>query len=138
MVPMASVVLRFFVNDGGSCRFMRVLEWCRAFAKVDHGGNNANGAEHSSLRNASRDCGDDSGELPDPPYRRSFADKIEPGDILGGVALCGLILYALLRGMDATIAAMLTGLFGVILGRSSKYKNGKNGDQTTKNGSGTP
>ena len=52
------------------------------------------------------------------------ATHFEAPDILGMVALIGMLTYALLNGMDATIAGMLSGLFGVLLGRSTK-RNGK-------------
>lgn len=40
--------------------------------------------------------------------------------------MIGLIVYALVRGMDATTASMLTGLLGVLVGRTTRNRNGCN------------
>ena len=48
-----------------------------------------------------------------------------PTDVLGLISLVGLFTYALIRGMDTTTAAMLSGLFGVLLGRTTKSNGSK-------------
>ena len=46
--------------------------------------------------------------------------NIQSTDILGAIALIGMLAYALIYGMDSTTSAMLTGLFGVLLGRNMR------------------
>ena len=40
------------------------------------------------------------------------------------IATVGLLTYALIRGMDATVTAMLTGLFGAMFGPMMMGRNG--------------
>jgi len=101
---------------------VRILGWRCNFAAVDRGGHDADGPQHGDgdpgAGNRYHDYGDRD------PEHQSKRVSFEAPDVLGGIALIGLLTYALLRGMDATIAGMLTGLFGVLLGRSTK-SNGK-------------
>lgn len=124
MGNVGRVAVGFFGLDVRRINPLRLLGWYQKLAKLDGGGDGEHGGQHgdSSAGAGGRrdDCLD--GNPQDRPAR--FSVQLDPPDILGGIALIGLLAYALLRGMDATIAGMLTGLFGVLLGRSTK-SNGK-------------
>lgn len=103
---------------------LRLLVGERRIETLDRGGDGGDGPEHGGLRGNAGDRSDDG--LSGRHEKREWNVRIEPTDILGGIALIGLLTYALLKGMDATIAGMLTGLFGVLLGRRTKGNgNGK-------------
>lgn len=103
-----------------------LLGWVRGLATVDGTGDNADGAEHGNLHPPAGSGGH--AHVPDDRPGLRTTMRIEAVDVLGGIALVGLLLYALLYKMDATLAAMLIGLFGLVLGRKTK-RNNSNGDR---------
>lgn len=100
---------------------LRLLDWRCRMANVVEG--NADGPEHGGVRRSAGNRGNDPGANCGEP-RTSLGARFEALDILGAIALIGLLGYAFINGMDATISNMLSGLFGVLFGRSTK-KNGK-------------
>lgn len=121
-MPMVHLVRLGVGVFGGQlciCHPLRLLGWCHRMAAVGPEAHDADGLEHRNVDPRVKHSRDDYGVV-GPQKDRRF----EPPDVLGLIALMGLLIYALIRGMDATIAGMLTGLFGVLLGRVAR-KNEK-------------
>lgn len=124
MVHLGSVAAGLFGVELRGRDDLRLLGWHHRMATMGAGGVHSNGPKHRGGDPGAGGSGHADGDG-DPENRaRRFFIHIEPPEALGAIALIGLLAYALLRGMDPTIAGMLTGLFGVLLGRSTK-KNGK-------------
>ena len=114
-------------------RLVRTLGRDRRIASVDAQGNDPDGSEHGySLR---RDPDSSHGPLPlgdDDPKpnvkRASFFARIEPIDVQLTIFLVGTFIYAIVRGIDQTIATILLGLATAIVARATKAaRNNGNG-----------
>lgn len=97
---------------------LRLLVRPRMASALDADGHDSDGPEHGRIpvRHGTR---------PDVRFRggptgNGRSQRFLPTDILGAIALVGLLLFILIRGMDPTAAAMLSGLFGVLFGRMTK------------------
>lgn len=121
MVYLVSVVVGLLGYLLLRSHALRLLGWRCGMANV--GGGDADGVEHGGVHRSAGNRGNDPGANCGEP-RTSVGARFEALDILGGIALIGLLGYAFINGMDATISNMLSGLFGVLFGRSTK-KNGK-------------
>ena len=119
MVALVGVATQFF---GGLSRvrdYLRIPYRARMVAAMDGNGNNTDGSQHGGLPVPARSR--NNGGLPRyAPPNVSKRAWIEPVDILGGIALIGLFIYAWKYGMNRTMENMLIGLFGMLFGRSTK------------------
>ena len=107
-------------------RFLGGLHVRFAMAGGPVDGPHTDGPEHRDVGQRDRGWCDDPGAREPENARPSFWERLEPADALGGIGMIGLIVYALVRGMDATTASMLTGLLGVLVGRKTRNRNGCN------------
>jgi hypothetical protein len=127
---------RLFFGHGS----LRLHDWQRGVNALDGNvQNDHHGGGDGDVPPVAGGDGDDYDPHPDPqrqtfwqrvmpPEHATFWQRIkppEPADVLGAIALIGLMAYALHRGMDATIATMLTGLFGMLIGRRLPPKDDK-------------
>jgi hypothetical protein len=110
--------LRFFCLLPGFYDHLCLSDGSGLAGKMDGGRDISHGIEYRHLHYASWIC--DNGEFHGHYTIGEPVKNARPADILGGIAMVGLLVYALIYGMDATISSMLTGLFGVLLGRSMK------------------
>lgn len=117
MDSVGNVVSSLYDHAAGLYHALRLHGWNRYIAILARAGDDGNGLEH--------------GDVPDVPQHRRHGhlsrtppsdsqDEWTPPYILGGIALLGLFVYAFKFGMDAVIAGMLSGLLGVLVGRSTK------------------
>lgn len=67
-------------------------------------------------------------DLRQPPAQRteSWWARVQPRDVILLVALIGLLVYALTRGIDERFEKIAIGLIGLLLGKSLAW-NGRNG-----------
>lgn len=126
MAHLGGVAVRFSRSVLCVRHALRLLGWCQRMDKLESEGDYPDGPKHSHGDSGAGCRTDDRGNGDSENRPKRIPVSFEPPEILGGIALIGLLAYALIRGMDATVAGMLTGLFGVLLGRSTR-KNGKHG-----------
>jgi hypothetical protein len=103
---------------------VRLLGRLRITQTMDGRGNDPDGAQHRDVPDAAGRRGDDSLPNRNGGRKSLVGSRFEPPEVLGLIAMLGLFAYAFRFEMDATIAGMLSGLFGVLIGRSTKG-NGK-------------
>ena len=121
MVSQHRAVLRIpdvllFVN-----RTLRILGGAIRLDPVDQRPIDADGPEHGDVPLAAGRRNDDRG----PPGRQAvFWQRLQPSHVLWTIATVGLLAYAMIHGMDATVTAMLTGLFGAMFGPMMMGRNG--------------
>lgn len=88
------------------------------------GNGSADVPEHRDMGDERR-VGDPHGFPSNAPLRRgSLWERLDPTDALCGVAIVGLLFYALVRGMDNTVAFMLNSFFAMLIGRMTVSRNG--------------
>lgn len=89
-------------------------------------GKNDHGVPNRPVHHGARDGGYDDDKPDRTPLGFWPGLQIEPIDLLGAIALVGMLIYALIYRMEPMVAEMLKGLFCVLLGRTTKRNgNGK-------------
>ena len=115
-----SLGLGLFGNVPGRFRNLWLLGGHRLLAALGSGRDDQDGPTDSYRPPVPRSRGDDPGANGGAGSEGKAALPWDAKDVLGGIGMIGLLAYALIYGMDATISSMLTGLFGVLVGRSTK------------------
>lgn len=108
---LGDVVARFSSVLMRPVHFARILGRKRGDAELERDRESGHGDQHGGSDSGSWRGNDDD--------RNGPTKKIEwtSAEWFGGIALVGLLLYALIRGMDATVSGMLMGLFGALIYR---------------------